>query len=283
MKEFVKRSLVHLALNEFSWTILKPFSIVGFFIVSTRLAKKRKIGITKAKLESLVDDDFFKNIEVQSGPFKGLKYPDIDSVGSMIYPKLLGSYEKELWDVLKEMIGNDYTEIIDVGCAEGYYAIGLGTIKKNARIYAYDTSEKARYLCKKMAILNKIEDRVNIKTECTAKELGSFKFTGKGLIISDCEGFEKELFNMSNIHNFSNCDLIIETHDFIDINISTYIKDVFINTHHITSIKSKDDIEKALTYEVKGLESVGLQIRKQLLSECRPAIMEWIICKPKRE
>jgi len=43
-------------------------------------------------------------------------------------------------------------------------------------------------------------------------------------------------------------DLIIEAHDFIDIEISPKLRSAFAKTHDIQSIKSIDDIERAHTY-----------------------------------
>jgi len=275
MKNFVKNIVTGVIRNDFAWSVLKPISSFGIFLNTTRKLSKEQ----KCRLD--IERKIFQKLEVQNGPFKGMKYPKIAAVGSAIYPKLLGSYEKELWEVVKEFKNNNYTEIIDVGCAEGYYAIGFGLAIETALIYAYDNNEKARNLCKEMGQLNNIETRLCIKEECTADELGSFQFTGRGLIISDCEGFERQLFNTVNVQNLLNCDLIIETHDFVDIEISTFLKEIFNKTHNIFSIKSTDDIEKALTYEFEEIQALNLPQRKKLLAESRPSIMEWIICKSK--
>src|SRR5262245_45426434 len=63
-------------------------------------------------------------ISVQHGPFKGLAYFD-ETVWGSITPKWLGSYEAELHPAIEEIISRPYETIIDVGCAEGYYAVGL--------------------------------------------------------------------------------------------------------------------------------------------------------------
>ena len=236
MKKLIKKILTLLAENDLIWFFLKPFAISGVFLFDIRRSIKRIIP--NEKIENLL----FQELNVQNGPFKGMKYPKIDSVGSSVYPKLLGCYEKELWEVFEEVKGNNYSEVINVGCAEGYYAVGLAMNLVNANHYAYDISKRARILCEDMARLNNVFDRMVVKSECTAKVLESFKFTGKGLIICDCEGFEKELFNKNNVLNLKNCDLVIETHDAFDITISTYLKDVFNETHDISVIKSIDDI-----------------------------------------
>lgn len=275
MKKLIIQIVNEIVKNNFLWKVLKPFSSIGIIMADKRATFERnKKG--KQKLE-----DFFKLKQVLNGPFKGMKYPGIHSVGSAILPKLLGSYEKEISVFFKNIKANEYTEIIDIGCAEGYYAVGLAMNTTTTKIYAFDTEEKAQMLCTEMANLNNVKDKVTVGATLTAEELAKFKFMGKALVICDCEGFEKELFNRNNIHNLSNCDLVIETHDFIDIEISTYLTDLFKDTHSIESIKSTDDIQKALHYQFDELKTTDLKRKLQILAEARPAIMEWLICKPK--
>ena len=73
----------------------------------------------------------FANKVVLTGIFKGLKYPELTAYGSALYPKLIGSYEKELCPTLARLLEKNYSEIIDTGCAEGYYAVGLA-LKTNS-------------------------------------------------------------------------------------------------------------------------------------------------------
>jgi hypothetical protein len=212
-----------------------------------------------------------------------MKYPSLSSVGSTLYPKLIGSYERELHQTIGGLLSENYTDIIDIGCAEGYYAVGLGLKFTGANIYAYDTDRDARDLCAQMAKVNGIENRVTIEGACTAKDLANFKFAGKGLIVCDCEGYESFLFDENNISNLSGCDLVIETHDFIDLNISTNLVKLFSDTHTIQAIKSIDDIEKAKTYVYEETKELSLEERKALFREWRPSIMEWLVCTPKHE
>ena len=61
---------------------------------------------------------------VLQGPFAGMNYLN-RSHNSEFVPKLLGSYEAELSEVLEQIIAHDYRLIVDVGFAERYYAVGL--------------------------------------------------------------------------------------------------------------------------------------------------------------
>jgi len=268
--------VIDLINNAIFWAIIRPFAKFGYFAYHNR--KKQLLEIN---IENFPNLDIFNNKEVLHGPFQKMKYPSFMSVGSALYPKLLGSYERELHGIINTLLLNSYTEILDIGCAEGYYAVGLALKFNHTKVYAYDTDETARTLCRQMAVINGIENRITIKQTCTAKELKNFKFTGKALIICDCEGYESQLFNKENIKNLKNCDLLIETHDFIDLNISTNLVDLFSDTHDIQIIKSIDDIEKAKTYIFDETNGFDLAIKKELYQECRPTIMEWLICTTK--
>jgi hypothetical protein len=276
MREKIRKLGRKLINNDALWIIIKPFAKFGFFAHHNR--KKKTIEVNAENFPFL---SLFDKREVFHGPFKGMKYPALAAVGSALYPKLLGCYEKELHGTIESLLLKDYTEILDIGCAEGYYAIGLALKLNNTRICAYDTDETGRNLCAQMAKLNAVEDKVTIKETCTADELEKFKFSGKALIICDCEGYENFLFTPSNIKNLSNCDLLIETHDFIDLNISGNLVKLLSKTHNIQIIKSIDDIEKAKSYVYEETNGLSIEEKMKIYRECRPAIMEWLVCTPK--
>lgn len=213
---------------------------------------------------------------VLSGPFKGMHYPTLQSVGSTLPPKILGCYEQELHETLETICQNQYTEIVDVGCAEGYYAVGLAMRLPKAHIYAFDTNQKAITLCREMAALNGVGDRVETGAFCDANTLRNLKLSKRALIISDCEGYERELFDDSVVRTLRNHDVLVEVHDFIDIEISTTLKQRFKETHSIQSIFSIDDIVKAHTCDDEQLKEFSLKDRFKLLAEHRPGTMEWL-------
>src|SRR5215208_3855790 len=64
------------------------------------------------------------DLKVLSGIFAGMRYVR-DAVGGQLYPKLLGTYELELVPVIQALNRKRVARIVDVGAAEGYYAVGL--------------------------------------------------------------------------------------------------------------------------------------------------------------
>lgn len=207
-----------------------------------------------------------------------MKYPQPRSIGSTLFPKLLGCYERELYPYIVELSYQDYTEIIDIGCAEGYYAIGMSLLFSNATVYAYDTNDEAIHLCKEMARLNGVEERLVFRSFFDLDEFRRIRFRGKGLVFSDCEGYEKHLFNQDSVELFSPHDLIIETHDEIDGTISE-ICNAFENSHEISCVQSLSDTRRLKTYRYKELERYDIATKYRLIRECRSDSSQWLILK----
>ncbi|MEZ4885067.1 MAG: hypothetical protein R3E32_10110 [Chitinophagales bacterium] len=267
MKNALKSIFRPFIKNNISWSLLKPIAALGSF-----MKYERTVIESKGKFDYL-----FTDLKVQNGPFKGLTYPSLDFEADLLYPKLIGSYEQEIHDCIDELCAQNYAEIINIGCAEGYYAVGMAMRMPETTVYAYDTDEKEQKLCREMAALNKVNDRVIIGGEYTATDLGNRSFEGKTLIVCDCEGAEKYLFTPQNIGNLKHCDFLIEMHDCFDMTISTYLTNLLQDTHRLEFVKSIDAIEKAKTYDYVVAKDLSLEEKREIYSENRITIMEWMI------
>jgi hypothetical protein len=221
------------------------------------------------------------DLKVRHGVFSGMRFPHARSVSLGLFPKLLGTYEREVHPILEKICGQNYTEIVNVGCAEGYYAVGLALRLPNAKVIAFDTNEEAKLFCRQMADLNGVGARLVLGSFCDPELLKSISFTSRGLIVSDCEGYEKKLFTPEVVKQLARHDVFIEVHDGVDIDISTLLRKIFEPTHFVESILSLDDIQKAKNYDFPELENYDLAGRKILLAENRPHIMEWLFMQSK--
>jgi hypothetical protein len=278
MKSLLKKLISKAVQNNHIWAILNAafikFAIHAWF--ERKLITKNKYN----KQSLTIIESLSQDLSVLHGPFKGMLYPAFKSIGSAIAPKVLGSYERELHQVLEEICLKDYSEIVDVGCAEGYYAVGLAMRLPKAKVYAFDTNADAIHLCKQMAQLNHVAERLITGSFCDAKVLQSIPYTKRALIISDCEGYEKQLFTKETVPFLATHDLLIEVHDFLDIEISSVIRQRFEGTHSIKAIQSIDDITKAHTYAYDELKKYSLDVRRRFFAENRPHIMEWLYMTP---
>ena len=223
--------------------------------------------------------EVIKDLTVLHGPFKGMKYPSLNAYGSVIYPKILGSYEKELSGLIESLCQKPYTSIIDIGCAEGYYAVGFSLRIPEAKVYAFDSSQQAQVLCEEMALAN----AVSVKCAGTfhKETFNNMNLDAKTLIICDCEGQEANIFDSDIAQKLIHCDLLIESHDCVNIEMTHYLYKIFSETHSITEIESIDDTLKAYRCDYSELSSFSLHEKKAFLSEHRGHIMRWLYLEPK--
>ncbi len=169
------------------------------------------------------------DLTVQNGPFKGLRYIS-ESSGSALLPKLLGSYEAALHAVLLDLMSNEYDTMIDVGCAEGYYAVGFAYRCPGVPVIAFDANPVARAMCSRLARLNGVADRITVLGECERDALGA-AILGRSLIICDCEGGELHLLDPAVVNGLDCCDLIVELHPHVHPLIPRLIEQRFEETH----------------------------------------------------
>ena len=213
-----------------------------------------------------------KDPRVRSGPFAGMKYVPAASWGH-IGPRLLGAYESELHDTLETLIACGYNNVIDVGCAEGYYVVGLARRLPGAMVHGFDIDPAALELCRQMADLNEVGERVCLCGACTPEALNEL-IDGSTLVIMDCEGAEIDLLLPQRAPRLEQVDLLVELHDFIDPTISSRIIARFEATHEITLI----DVETQDPRKYPELDGWRESIQKMVLDDQRPTDphpMQW--------
>lgn len=241
----------------------------------------RKYAFNYNEVKIMIDDieHLLKDKIVLNGPFAGLRYSGFSALWSTIYPKLLGSYELELENEINYCLQQNYTDVLDIGCAEGYYAVGFALKMPMVHVHAFDINPKALASCRQMAELNKVADRVSLHGFCSPEVLQNFPFKNRALIISDCEGFEYTLFsNKEAAKNLRHCDILIELHDYSK---NYLIEETFCTSHDIKYIESIDDFQKAKKYHFPEIDSFNFEQKKLILEERRTHIMEWMFLKAK--
>ena len=276
MKSILKLLLTRVAHNDAAWNLLNRTLIKALHYVEWE-REKLLSKVTEAAMARLCE-----SLVVRSGPFLGMKYPHRRSVGSAFFPKLLGSYERELHPLFEKLCLRHYEDVVDVGCAEGYYAVGMALRMPSARVLAFDTDPAARTMCEEMAACNGVRDRVIIGAFCDASTLQTTLSAGACLVICDCEGYEKQLFAPELMSRLAGCDVLVEVHDFVDPTISATLRERFGVTHDLQVVHSIDDDEKAQNYNCPELNGYEWTTRKALLSEARPRTMEWFYFTPVR-
>jgi hypothetical protein len=148
---------------------------------------------------------------VLHGPFAGMKYLSKSIFNRHSVPMLLGSYERELHEIIDAVLLRRYDLIIDVGGAEGYYAVGFA-LKGNSPVAAFETDTREQKLCKEMARLNNVEGKLSTYRWCSPETLRALTVGKRCFILSDCEGYETELFDEATVDTLRISDMLVEIH-----------------------------------------------------------------------
>ena len=157
---------------------------------------------------------------VASGPFAGMVYAGAATEGAVL-PRLLGCYEASLQPVIETIIARAYPQVVDVGCAEGYYAVGLARRMPNST--------------RALAQANDVAARVQVGGLLDHAGL-ALCAQQKTVLIVDIEGAEDGLLAPDLAPALRHTDILVETHDGLHPGVSNSLLQRFASTHKITKI-----------------------------------------------
>lgn len=213
--------------------------------------------------------------KVLSGPFVGMAYLDSATEGALA-PRLLGTYESELHPHILAFVDQRPDCVIDVGCAEGYYAVGLARLLPQARVYAFDLDANALESCRQMAALNGVEGRVEVSGVFRPETFE--RFAGRRcLVIMDVEGAEADLLRPDLAPSLAGMTLIVETHDLMRAGARERVESRFAATHDIVRVDPGPK-PQVLPEFLQGVSHLD-----QLLAvwEFRAGPTPWLVMTPK--
>ena len=212
---------------------------------------------------------------IRSGPFAGMEFVTQQTEGPLC-PKLLGTYESELHPHLAGFAAEGIDCVIDVGCAEGYYAVGLARLLPSATVYAHDIDENARRTCAALAARNGVADRVVVGGEFAPEDFE--RFAGRRtLVIVDTEGAEVDILQPDLSPALATMRLIVETHDIYRRGALETLRQRFAGTHDIVRVDLGPKVLDLPTWLQE------LPHFDQLLAvwEWRAAPTPWLVMRPK--
>jgi hypothetical protein len=207
------------------------------------------------------------------------------SACSAYVPKLLGIYERELWEVIEQACSTAYDIIIDIGAAEGYYAVGLALRNPSIPIIAFEADPLARELLAEMCELNQKTSQVAVEKACDSANLAPIlsRFQ-KTFVICDVEGFEKDLLNLDTTPGLRNATLLVELHEFASPSITQCLKGRFERSHSVKQIwqteRERSDYPFATLYDTVIPKRLLIQ---HTVSEERPERMSWLYLEPRHK
>jgi len=213
------------------------------------------------------------NATVQGGPFAGLRLAP-ECFHEHVAPYLLGTYESELnpwWD---KILSGRYSTLLDVGAKFGYYAIGLARHFPDTPVVAFDTDLWAQKIIAQMSALNHTAN-VHVKGYCSPQWLANH-CPPNAFILSDCEGFEVELFGQ-RIPALDSATMIIEMHEDQIVDAFQKVAACVSDTHTITEVWHGSEPRRS-TLDLSFLTPTE---RELAFNEFR-SMQRWILCMPKK-
>lgn len=176
---------------------------------------------------------------VVSGPFKGMAYVVKASEGTRS-ARLLGAYEASLHPVIETIIARSPDLVMDIGSAEGYYAVGLALRLPQARVLARDASPRAQELCAALALANGVAGRVEIGGILAHADFALCQ-TARAVVICDIEGAEDALLDPVAAPGLRQADILVECHPMVAPGVVERLRQRFAATHKVTEIGRKLD------------------------------------------
>jgi hypothetical protein len=214
---------------------------------------------------------------VMQGPLQGLDFLPQSAEGCHI-AKLLGCYEQPLQPFIEEAINAQYPIILNIGCAEGYYAVGMARRMPNTKVLAFDLNPTAQTTCSELAAKNGVVDRLQVGALFKPQDFAAYAGQ-RVLVLCDIEGAEGELLNPQAASALAGMDMIVESHECLKPGITQALIERFKATHHITVVT--DDGQRQL--KNPPVWFVNLAHLDQLLApwEWRSGPTPWLVMRAK--
>jgi len=263
--------LAKLAVKEIVWRLPSPCDRLACrcLVWAGLYNKSALIYLTVTR-----SDRTFRTI---SGPFKGMRYYPV-STGGEFLPKVTGTYERELHQAIEGFCESQFDQVVDIGAAEGYYAVGLALRLRNARVYCFDGNPGSHWLLRRNARLNYVSDRVIPGHWCSHETLSQvLRNAGRTLLVCDCEGGEEDLLCPRLVPELLRTTMIVEIHDFPPPGRkSRLLHERFSKTHRIETAvavaRSREDVPLDLDLSEQEVQDATC--------EGRPLGMEWFVMVP---
>ena len=215
---------------------------------------------------------------VRHGPFKGMIIPTPDEeswADGNFSCKILGAYEFELHDAIAHAVSRNPRHVINVGCADGYYAVGLARLLPDVTVHPRDTSDVCLVTCDEFATRNEVGMRVWPAPGCCYPEgLRITSINGHRLYVVDVEGDELKLIDPDACPELRRSDIIVECHDFVDKDISLTLANRLAKTHAVEIIRARLPLYSR--YEFLSQSPGVMQVLA--LTEKRPMPTLWLAC-----
>jgi hypothetical protein len=158
-------------------------------------------------------------------------------VGSEFAPKILGTYELELQEIFRELLATpEISAFVDIGAAEGYYAVGAGLLRSGLPVFAYEIQKDAHVGIQELAAANGVLSALQVREIFSSETAEASEFGVSPLVLVDIEGGELNLVDKCFVSIFKRATILIEVHDFLRPRTGNEIFRSLESTHSVEKI-----------------------------------------------
>jgi len=221
---------------------------------------------------------------VKYGPFTGLHLDRETWWGKLdLGSQCLGLYEKEILNLIDATEAGRFSTFIDIGAADGYYAIGMLVSGKVGRTICFEQTEKGRSVIAENWKKNHSVGELTILGEANAASFAALNRAdlNNALVLVDVEGFEFDLLTDEVLRLLKSSTVVIEIHHWMDNFLDKYT--TFLR--HAASYFEVEVIERVEreTSNLPELRDFTDDNRLLLTSERRPGVMRFLKLIPKAQ
>lgn len=223
---------------------------------------------------------------VAAGPFEGMTFLE-DAVSGAFIPKLLGVYERELHGILTGLAGVPFTRIVNVGGAEGYYAVGLARLFPRAEVLAFEAGARGRDAIRRLAAINGVAGRAKVEGWCDPAALRTaLEGPGSTLVWCDVEGYEDVLLDPQRVPALRETWVVVELHDGKNPGVSERVREAFGNSHEIEVVWQQERSARDFWIADRLPGSFSPDLLGSMIDEGRPVRSEaermcWYFMRPR--
>jgi hypothetical protein len=220
---------------------------------------------------------------VMAGPFQGMALHLSPGSNRDHLSYLLGTQELELHSTIEAIICGGHESIINIGAADGYYAVGFARAMPSARVIAFEALPQHHALLWRTAEANNVADKISLHGFCTPADLEEVLKTAgaRPLVFCDIEGGEMSLLDNLAIPELERAEILVETHDDMAPGCSATLCRRFAHTHTITSILAQP--RRLSDFPSRQLPNVAKWMPRaavELMNERRTSVQEWLHLVP---
>lgn len=219
--------------------------------------------------------------EIAYGPFKGMKLSDeVWWSNNDRITQMLGIYEEHVLKKLSFFAKQGATRFVDIGAADGYFAIGMAYSKIYSKVLAFEIEPTGQACLKNNSVINQCENVIRVFGEADYSSLKKLLSEDvKTSVLIDIEGAEYQLLDDKMLSLLSSCYLICELHPWM-------VDDGYkLQKKLIESAKKYFNVElvKRENYSPNifcELDDLSDEERLISVGEGRGKNMEWLVLTP---